>query len=369
MYDVQTRQPITKLPTDRRELMIYVWYPAKAVQNPTPAPYQDEIVMYVVTLGEENMAKAFGVSPETFIKQLTQSVRTNAFSKAPIATAQTRYPVLILSPGFGSPTKLYSALAEQLASHGYIVVGISHTYDVPTLFPGGRIGIQSTLFNALTSKDKENQAFDQATDIRAKDASFVLNELQRLNANDPQGLLAGHIDLNRVGILGHSLGGSTTLEAMLSDRRFQAGILLDGAVYGTLARHEQNQYLQQPLMLISRENAKVREPDVQSFYEKRLQQDGYNLIVKGTVHNSFSDFPLIQSLLTPYAVQQEYPFKNGIGSIASTRIIEVITSYSVAFFNQYLNNQPEPLLKGASSDYPEVVFDAKRPALRSLKPD
>ena len=40
------------------------------------------------------------------------------------------YPILILSPGKGTNVEFYNSLASEIASHGYIVVGLNHPYDV-----------------------------------------------------------------------------------------------------------------------------------------------------------------------------------------------------------------------------------------------
>ena len=97
------------------------------------------------------------------------------------------------------------------------------------MFPDERVLTQSTVFNFKSaSKETEFRTFNEATTIRAKDVSFVLNELQRLNAKDPQGLLTGHLDLSRVGIFSHSLGANTAVKAMRLDRRLKAGIHLAG---------------------------------------------------------------------------------------------------------------------------------------------
>jgi predicted dienelactone hydrolase len=135
------------------------------------------------------------------------------------------------SHGFGGLPENYSSLAEELASNGYIVASISHTYDASlTVFPDGRSVRQASVLAAESSLDTEtvNHLDQEDVNIRVDDARFVLNELTNLNADDPQNLLTGHLDLNRVGIFGHSMGGNTVVQAMLLDSRFKAGLDLDG---------------------------------------------------------------------------------------------------------------------------------------------
>jgi predicted dienelactone hydrolase len=45
--------------------------------------------------------------------------------------------VLIMGPGLGAAASDYTVLAEDLASHGYIVVGYTPTYSTDVTFPDG----------------------------------------------------------------------------------------------------------------------------------------------------------------------------------------------------------------------------------------
>ena len=68
------------------------------------------------------------------------TVRTNAVSDAPPAGRSRSLPFVVLSPGFIHPRSVLTALAEDLASHGYVVAGIDHTYEsFATAFPDGRV--------------------------------------------------------------------------------------------------------------------------------------------------------------------------------------------------------------------------------------
>jgi hypothetical protein len=75
-YDIRTQQPITAPPTtDRRELMIYVWYPAKANSKLDTAPYIDKGFALATA---QVFGPAFGVSSNMFVKLITQAVHTNS---------------------------------------------------------------------------------------------------------------------------------------------------------------------------------------------------------------------------------------------------------------------------------------------------
>lgn len=354
MYDLTTRKPITTSPpTDRRELMIYIWYPAKVKSEVSKAPYIDEGFAIATA---DAFAQAFGVLPDQFIKLVTQAVQSNSVAKAASIKPENPYPVVIFSPGFGSTPKWYTSQIEQLVSQGYVVVGVNPTYEAPALFPGKRILTQSSVFDFKTaSKDIEFRTFNEATAIRAKDVSFVLDELQRLNTNDPQGLLIGRLNLNQVGIFGHSLGANTAVEAMRIDRRIKAGISMDCGEYGELLRTGSTQRLDRPLMVMSREK---QESWSQLLYE-RVNSDAYRFRLLGSVHNTFIDFGLIFPLFAANSTEATSPMKQALGLIEPQRAAKIIDSYTLAFFDNYLKNKNEGLLSSASPTYPEVVFEGR----------
>ncbi|MBD2019899.1 hypothetical protein H6F43_06820 [Leptolyngbya sp. FACHB-36] len=354
IYDLATQKLITTLlPSDRRELMIYVWYPAKAKPNSISAPYIDEGFALATA---ESFGPLFGVSPDVFTKLITQAVLSNSISKATPTQPINRYPVVIFSPGFGSTPKWYTSQIEQLVSQGYVVIGVNPTYEAPALFPGGRILTQSTVFDFKSaSKDTEFRTFNQATTIRAKDVSFVLNELQRLNRKDPQNLLTGRLNLSRVGIIGHSLGANTAIEAMRIDRRIKAAISMDCGEYGELFNKESKQRLDRPVMVMSREKQEVWS---QLLYE-RVRSDAYKLRIKGSVHVTFIDIGLVSLLFAANSPGAELPIKKELGTIKPLRAATIINDYTLAFFDQYLKNKSQPLLRKASPSYPEVLIESR----------
>ena len=118
---------------------------------------------------------------------------------------------------------------------------MDHTYGTDlTYFPDGRI-IPSSLGTFLSYSS--DLAFHQSLGnvnaqlrIRVSDTRFVLSELERLNQEDPDGLLTGRLDLSHVGILGYSFGGAVAMEACHADSRFQAGAALDSLLFGESAK-------------------------------------------------------------------------------------------------------------------------------------
>ncbi|MCS7478278.1 prolyl oligopeptidase family serine peptidase [Umezawaea endophytica] len=127
-----------------------------------------------------------------------------------------RLPVILYSPGGGQSRFLGTTLVEDLVSRGYAVVSVDHTPASPVRFPD-RLELPRSGADAA-----------QVMRERVRDIGFVLDEL----AANPL------LDLSRVGMVGHSMGGFTTAETMLTDPRVDAGVNLDGSMdprYGQAA--------------------------------------------------------------------------------------------------------------------------------------
>ncbi|TDY21699.1 putative dienelactone hydrolase [Paraburkholderia sp. BL6665CI2N2] len=105
---------------------------------------------------------------------------------APLSTARTSYPLLVLSHGTGGTADSLDWLAAALAAQGYIVAGANH--------PGNNAAAPMTRDGFMLWWE------------RAADASEVLDGVLA----DP--LLGPHVDRERIGAVGFSLGGYTVLE-------------------------------------------------------------------------------------------------------------------------------------------------------------
>src|ERR1700733_12698657 len=173
-----------------RELMVSLWYPAtspdvRRAQYMTPAESELQLTSRGIT----------GVRPDVLSK-----VRTNAAADATPAGHQRRLPLVVLSPGFTNPRSALTALAEDLASHGYVVAGIDHTYEsFATAFPDGR------LTTCLAREAPRRDSSEKVAAGRAADVRFVLDQLTGPHPAWPAALL---IDPARMAIAGHSAGGA-----------------------------------------------------------------------------------------------------------------------------------------------------------------
>ncbi|BBH23441.1 carboxylic ester hydrolase [Paenibacillus baekrokdamisoli] len=313
-------------PNDKRELMVNVWYPvdrSKAEGKP--------VEHYPSELGEA-ISLVFGI-PKQLFSHVT-AIPTHVVNGAELSTAKANYPVLLFSPGVRS-TRFQSMTAiEELVSHGYIVVGMDHPYtSAKVTFPDGRAIFYEPEPKFPTAAELyENNV--KGVGIRAADARFVLDIITQWNTKDPNGLFEGKLDLDHVGIFGHSYGGATTAEALAQDKRFKAGLSLEGGFWGSVAHTG----LQQPFMYImSGGTAESLDPSTTKkdkvFYEEfapdlksvmtKSTNDTYYLTVDHFIHQSFTEIALLSPSL----------FAKNIDPVHN---IDITRSYVRAFFDQYL---------------------------------
>lgn len=361
LVDESRPEVFSTAPDDKRELMITVYYPASPASDASPAPYT-----------EGPIRAEFGTAD--FFQD---TVRAHAFVDVPLAGDGARYPVIVFSPGMGFLPIKYAPTLEDLASHGYVVVSISHPYSTAsTFFPDGRVVHSSAeagsrALSEATAKSTSDAEFDPVVNrigsVWVADLRFVLDQMEQFNASNSQ--FAGRLDLTRVGVFGHSVGGGAAAEAMYQDDRFDAAINMDGTLFGKVATHG----VARPLMLMFSEripltNQQIKlagsSPEADAYYRQRdaLTQatvyeqaaPGYRLTLNGSTHRTFIGFEPIAApaLFIPAEV---------VGTIDGTRAVNIIDDYVVSFFDQHLKGQNSARLNGSPSDYPEVVFDSHTP--------
>lgn len=138
--DVSRPEPQSAQNSARRELMVHVWYPAVPSKGVGPrAPYFGDFTSVKKVVSREALEALFRPAPYSMI-ELAGLPETHAVESAEMPKVTAKYPVLVFSHGLGNPSSLYTAALEDLASHGYVVAAIDHTYDSAfTIFPGGRV--------------------------------------------------------------------------------------------------------------------------------------------------------------------------------------------------------------------------------------
>jgi dienelactone hydrolase len=314
---------------NERELMVSLWYPATPSDGPrasymTPAESELQLSSRDIT----------SVPPDAL-----STVRTNAAPDASPVGDHRALPLVVLSPGFTNSRSALTALAEDLASHGYVVAGIDHTYEsFATAFPDGRV----TTCLAREARRRGEGFWAKAVAGRAADVSFVLDELIGAHPAWPGAAL---IDPSRIAMAGHSLGGAAAIAALLADSRVRAGIDMDG---GTHAPIPDRGLLRPFLFLGKQSNYTPGSGGPVTTWErdwKRLTGWKRWLLVAGAVHASFTDLALLA---------EQLGIDTGAG-LRGARSLAITRAYVRACFDQHLRGEPQALLDQPSPRYPEVT--------------
>ncbi|GGG64817.1 alpha/beta hydrolase family protein [Paenibacillus radicis (ex Gao et al. 2016)] len=332
---------LTSDPDDKRELMVQIWYPADAKAKGKKQAYHTNVDAFA-----EGYSKMFSF-PKLLFTSLGY-VKTHAIEKAEISNAEPSFPVLIFSHGLTGNKMQNTFQLEQLVSQGYIVVGIDHTYSsTASVFPDGRVAaLQLPEIKKFSDLDKANEQW-------VEDAKFVLDQVEQLAANDPEKRFTGRMDMNNVGMFGHSFGGATSVQVLMTDSRIKAAINMDGALYGELRIPEDG--LKKPFMMMSAdssvENLKTptgNELDMSKEIWPRFAHittgGSYWLILNKTNHLSFTDMVLFSPL---FQLMQGSNIREALG---------LINDYSLDFFDHYLKNKPTRLLEQNIGEHPEFTL-------------
>lgn len=315
--------------TQAYQFMATVWYPAAEGAGMVPVPYVDK------------QLAAFANMYGTFTT-VVPSFRSHSVTNVALATNEAAYPVLLYSGGWAHHRRDNTDKAEDLASWGYVVVGLDAQETPLSMFPNG-----TARYGTLSS----DPAIDQAR--RVRDELFVLDELVQWNTSDP--LLAGRLNLDRIGAFGWSLGGGTASDLCFLDRRCKAGAGLDSGFGTNLLA----QPFETPFLFFRSDQGTDPDPGSNNGDQMNSQFPSFNhattnaywVRLSSTVHQSFGERSLIEDPLT---------FTNSVAPLdgqllPGPRVSQIVRAYLLAFFNKHLRGDDNHLLDGPSPNYPEVM--------------
>ncbi|MEM8767519.1 MAG: hypothetical protein AAGE43_08760, partial [Pseudomonadota bacterium] len=362
-----------------RTLLVRVWYPAASTDGYQTRPY------FTAKEAETTAVDTGALLGLPFYFTYLELVQTNSYVDAPLIDVSEPLPVVIYSHGYTSFAGQNTALMETLASHGYLVFSVQHSYDsASAVLPDGRvIPMDPELVASFAERAEEGvsevmaQAFGGASyaarraghianreamraegeriatlsaPVWLEDRRFVLDALAAREVPDSVLELVRAGDFDETGQMGMSFGGSTTGGFCLADRRCAAGINLDGGDYHTPMGTQQPV----PFLMFYSDIDRVleqfgAEPGTRGFgfndffYERHelagLNPDITRLRVRNVMHLGVSDFTLflrnpLRGLL--------------LGSIDADAMIAIQNDFVLAFFDRYL--------RGRDSGFPETQF-------------
>jgi predicted dienelactone hydrolase len=309
----------------KRELMVRFWYPTGVTSDCKPAEYTSPAVW-------SYFSELMGVPlPE---------VKTNSCEDAIVASGA--HPVVVFTPGYTGTFTDYTFLFEDLASRGYVVAALNHTNEATaTEFPDGRM-MESIFGSHLGMRLRTDEdAYKSSVIARLGDLKSVLKELDHLNGT-AKGPFSGRLDVSRVALAGHSLGGLTALMGVEREIRFRAGISIDAASPERASRATET-----PILLVMTGSGQwsVEECGLWS----NLRGPRLALKLPGVDHLAPSD----AIWLARGAIKT--------GRMSPEKMMDVLRSYIAAFLDTHLRSQPaDALLSGQSPDFADVIATTQK---------
>ncbi len=356
-------------PQEPRRLLVRVWYPASESRG-------YPVRQYFSDAEADTTAESIGrFLNAPFAFKYLKHVKTNSYEEAPFRNGLGTLPVVVYSHGYTSFAGQNTALMEELASHGYTVYSVQHSYDSgPTVMPNGDVlesdpmllqemgamaepsdAVKQGFIGRTYSERREGQvkahqealATNQRIAARSApiwtdDRVFVLDQLQSGAVPDSVRDIVAAGDFEHTGQIGMSFGGSTTGEFCFVDQRCAAGVNLDGGDFH-FTSFGQNEPV--PFLMFYSDFGQIAKlfgggPDADAHgfndfsYERPetagLRTDVVRLKVNSVTHLGVSDFTLF---VRP-------PLRNPLfGSIDSHDMIQIQNDFVLGFFDKYVRNQ------------------------------
>lgn len=322
----------TSDPNDNRQIKVQIWYPAETVEGYEQAPWLDGVVV------SRALSRDFGFPG--FVLDQTADIMSNSYIGAPINNNSDTYPIIIISHGWRGFRNLHTDFAEELASLGYFVVSIDHTYgSVATVFEEDDVAYLNS--DALPPRESTEDFLEYANQLvntYASDVSTTIDFLERLN-NLTELDFTGKLDLSKIGVLGHSTGGGGDVLAAINDNRIDALIGLDAWVE-PITETDINNGLSIPSLFLRSETWETGENNANLYHLVDGSGESSTLYqVDGTTHFDFAMDYMYSPLIKVIGLSGSYNSKN-----LTLTLKEIIDD----FFNQTLRDDTTTAVDPAS---------------------
>ncbi len=346
--DTTRKDMMVPQPSTKRELIAWIWYPAATSKK------NEKFAAYLPPPWQRAFERKSGWLMAHLLTRDLSRVQTHSIQNADLSPELPSYPIVLMRAGLSALTLNYTALAEDLADHGYVVVGLDAPYRTfVVVLPNGQVITRAPQNNAeLLSGDEQTQLADKLVKAWSEDMRFAIDELERLNTDDPAGRFNGRLNMKSIGVFGHSLGGATALQFCYDDPQCKAGIDIDGAPLGSVIRNG----VTQPFMFLLGAHQGEPQAEVQnvmshmrSIYYRIPPDRRAFLMIRGASHFMFSDNAVLKSPLLMNLLHIL-----GIVHLNGRRQLK-ITAYCLhTFFDKYLKESDTSAIKIRTPLYPEL---------------
>jgi dienelactone hydrolase len=321
-YSVGTETVVFRDSHRSRDLLVTMWYPAVAGTSALAA-YMDKKT-------GEALAEEWKLQPD-----FQRLVHTHARLLALIAE-DGPFPVVLLEHGSGVVPAIYTILAEGLASSGFIVVATNHPPDsLIAAFPDGHELKFTPYWPAEADRRTQGVAMGKfADEVLVADVRAVLDQLQEMNSHDH--FWHGRLDLSKIGIVGHSMGGTTAALASQEEPRILAGVNLDGSTYPGMNADVRPVPVHKPFLFLATEEHASGEGGAREYVGS--ESNTYYVVVAGAGHMSFTDADLLENRFQRDQKPDDSAFERALLTSTLTR------SLVEEFLAKYLKNTVAPNL-------------------------
>ena len=327
---------------EARRFQIQVWYPAEPGPTDKRAPWMNHADIFAPAIATYIDMPAF------FLDHLAL-VKIPAYKESKVADSESGFPVILFSHGWNGFNAQNSGQALQLASHGYVVVAVQHTYGaVVTVFEDGTVAPNNP--DALP-RDAPDAIYDPAADKLADqwagDLAFALDFMTSQNTESKSRLFHS-LDISDVGVYGHSTGGGAAIQFCSKDARCKALLGMDPFMRPVSTDVLDHGITQPAFFLFSQiwadDTDSLNNRQFKQFHEHSKSVLGA-VYIEGTAHYDFSDLPLLSPLAPRLGLK---------GPINGKRVTLIVDDYLLSFFDATLRQIPSQLFDSTDRKYAEV---------------
>ena len=339
-----SRQEIYSGREEARRFQIQVWYPAEVDPSDERSPWMSRVEIFAPAIA------TYIHMPSFFLDHLAL-VKVPAYQEAKVASTGEPFPIILFSHGWNGFNAQNTSQAIELASHGYVVVGVQHTYGaIITVFNDGTIAHNNP--SALPDgapNDEYDVAAQKLVDQWAGDLAFALDFMET-QAQDPVSPFYQSLGLSRVGAYGHSTGGGAVIQFCGTDARCQALLGMDPYMRPVAPEVLENGVKQPAFFMFSQrwaDDVESRNNELFRTFIPNVPRSLGVISIHGTTHYDFSDLPLLSPLASRLGLK---------GPINGKRVTLILNDYLLAFFNSTLKGLPMDLFEDENQKYNEVKF-------------